>query len=85
MGNVFDGDAFRIIIPACFCLLFLVVVIVGGLLLYNSNRKKGAEKEGLDVIENVGEESEEDGNICPSCGAQNPAENNFCQYCGEKL
>ena len=88
MTNIYDVDAFQFIILACFCLLLLTVIIVGGLLLYNSKRKKDTEKGSVDVIENVGEESEkgeEDGKACPSCGAQNPAENNFCQYCGEKL
>jgi len=86
MGNVFFDEAiFKIIIPACFCLLFLIVVIVGGLMLYNSNRKKDVEKGSVDVVESVGEEGEEDGKACPSCGARNPAENNFCEHCGEKL
>jgi hypothetical protein len=88
MTNIYDVDAFQFIILACFCLLLLTVIIVGGLVLYNSSRKKDTGKGSVDVIDEVsegGEEGEEDSKACPSCGAQNPAENNFCQYCGEKL
>lgn len=89
MGNtIFESITGSILIPACFCLLLLTIIIVVGLLLYNSSRKKDTEMGSVDVIEDIGEKSEEgeeDSKACPSCGAQNPAENNFCQYCGEKL